>query len=250
MWPSSTDGVEDRHIITCVFQSLKRDVAFFHYLCPSAMWPSSTPMLWGSSSMRHSGFNRSSAMWPSSTHNSTGLKAHCYEFQSLKRDVAFFHLSRPPRHRTHQLPVSIAQARCGLLPHGSRCYYISRHHPFQSLKRDVAFFHAIGAAIITAFSMSFNRSSAMWPSSTIEISTAPYVASMFQSLKRDVAFFHPDRASAVAPCYLVSIAQARCGLLPRECCDRCGAMLDVSIAQARCGLLPQRRRGDARDCRL
>jgi len=85
----------------------------------------------------------------------------------------------------------------------------------------------------------FNRSSAMWPSSTVAPTKANTGEPMFQSLKRDVAFFHataPAKVRGVAPfqslkrdvaffhfvgwiarvvASLVSIAQARCGLLPR-----------------------------------
>src|SRR6266567_2508529 len=114
------------------------------------------------------------------------------QFQSLKRDVAFFHLQKRANARYRER-VSIAQARCGLLP-----LAVYQGHKklewrvFQSLKRDVAFFHAGSTIRGPGISKCFNRSSAMWPSST-----------------------------ATSSCFLrkrrrVSIAQARCGLLPHQ----------------------------------
>jgi len=63
---------------------------------------------------------------------------------------------------------------------------------FQSLKLDVAYFHM--------------------PS---EIG-CPMISPVFQSLKRDVAYFHSTMQQRQYSRVLVSIAQARCGLLPRE----------------------------------
>ncbi len=131
MWPTSTktrnwdDGVFTGqfqslkrdvayfHVLTIVyfglqfaFQSLKRDVAYFH------------PLLYPLPRLRHRRFNRSSAMWPTSTYRRMpGLP--------------------------FRLRVSIAQARCGLLPHtleDARRFLIRTW--FQSLKRDVAYFHS------------------------------------------------------------------------------------------------------------
>src|SRR6266567_4513606 len=110
------------------------------------------------------------------------------KFQSLKRDVAFFHLALfTPTNYTFE--VSIAQARCGLLPLTGGHLLAQVSWLFQSLKRDVAFFHATAPAKVRG--------------------VAP-----FQSLKRDVAFFHFVGWIARVVASLVSIAQARCGLLP------------------------------------
>src|SRR6266568_1511518 len=112
-------------------------------------------------------------------------------FQSLKRDVAFFHYGSyrvlkylfdvsiaQARFGLLPLPieygsksgvhvVSIAQARCGLLPLGKNVAAEAMHKPqFQSLKRYVAFFHTKNYGLTTAGRSGFNRSSAMWPSST------------------------------------------------------------------------------------
>src|SRR6266568_3596982 len=65
-----------------------------------------------------------------------------YGFQSLKRDVAFFHLSTTSSVCAVGARVSIAQARCGLLPLGFDIAGTDIVVRFQSLKRDVAFFHA------------------------------------------------------------------------------------------------------------
>ncbi len=201
------------------------------------MWPSSTRVGRILDGLRNS-FNRSSAMWPSSTWHSSLPPITPLRFQSLKRDVAFFHspagiyLHRYPGcfnrssamwpSSTHKsspaavkhTQVSIAQARCGLLP--------QVHMPYHMEDQQC-----------------FNRSSAMWPSSTVAPTKANTGEPMFQSLKRDVAFFHataPAKVRGVAPfqslkrdvaffhfvgwiarvvASLVSIAQARCGLLPR-----------------------------------
>src|SRR6266699_1798899 len=62
---------------------------------------------------------------------------------------------------------------------------------------------------------------------------------MFQSLKRDVAYFHVVYSSSNHRCQRVSIAQARCGLLPLSISlPMSSHPCMVSIAQARCGLLP------------
>src|SRR6266700_1774067 len=111
-------------------------------------------------------------------------------FQSLKRDVAYFHVVySSSNHRCQR--VSIAQARCGLLP-------LSISLPMSSHPRMVSIAQARCGLLplesvtrILSVLPGFNRSSAMWPTSTKEVDG--YVA------------FH-------AP---VSIAQARCGLLPR-----------------------------------
>ncbi len=166
------------------FQSLKRDVAFFHLA-------TSFTCSWLPTS-----FNRSSAMWPSSTAmwpSSTARKRletvqPRLMFQSLKRDVAFFHIIFAG-HMVALIIVSIAQARCGLLPLWLDCPCRASRQSFQSLKRDVAFFHLM-----------------------------------------------TSDAGPSAPG--VSIAQARCGLLPHEDIQKLFRACDVSIAQARCGLLP------------
>src|SRR6266700_1128226 len=86
-------------------------------------------------------------------------------FQSLKRDVAFFYC-----------PSNM----------GSSMAYTS----FHSHKRDVAFFHAQEQPCCRETHAGFNRSSAMWPSSTGSYAIPYGGSAMFQSLKRDVAFFH------------------------------------------------------------
>src|SRR6266702_2906171 len=89
-----------------------------------------------------------------------------------------------------RLRVSIAQARCGLLPHtleDARRFLIRVW--FQSLKRDVAYFHS-QAPFIQLHVLSFNRSSAMWPTSTGRGGALFLYRLVFQSLKRDVAYFH------------------------------------------------------------
>ncbi len=89
----------------------------------------------------------------------------CDWFQSLKRDVAFFHAAFD---RMFDLEIE-----------------------FQSLKRDVAFFHLATSFTCSWLPTSFNRSSAMWPSSTVVKRRADQMKQVrFQSLKRDVAFFH------------------------------------------------------------
>src|SRR6266567_794271 len=88
------------------------------------------------------------------------------KFQSLKRDVAFFHLALfTPTNYTFE--VSIAQARCGLLPLTGGHLLAQVSWLFQSLKRDVAFFHAQEQPCCRETHAGFNRSSAMWPSSTL-----------------------------------------------------------------------------------
>src|SRR6266571_3004793 len=80
-------------------------------------------------------------MWPSSTRQVCETGFRSVLFQSLKRDVAFFHLQKRANARYRER-VSIAQARCGLLP-----LAVYQGHKklewrvFESLKRDVAFFH-------------------------------------------------------------------------------------------------------------
>src|SRR6266567_1703496 len=86
-------------------------------------------------------------------------------FQSLKRDVAYFHLL-VVLFILVRCVVSIAQARCGLLPLPEGATTSEYKKLFQSLKRDVAYFH-VGGLIY-------------FPPGTY----------MFQSLKRDVAYFH------------------------------------------------------------
>src|SRR6266567_4773711 len=86
----------------------------------------------------------------------------------------------------------------------------------------------------------------MWPSSTFLMQSLEVpTTKAFQSLKRDVAFFHTvrhfDSSVSSSP---VSIAQARCGLLPRNKLNSIHAYRQVSIAQARCGLLPPGRAED------
>jgi len=61
---------------------------------------------------------------------------------------------------------------------------------FQSLKRDVAFFHGYLKLFPAEKKEGFNRSSAMWPSSTLSMLNVETITVGFQSLKRDVAFFH------------------------------------------------------------
>src|SRR6266568_4986802 len=154
----------------------------------SAMWPSSTRPSIACSILRLS-FNRSSAMWPSSTaRKRLETVQPRLMFQSLKRDVAFFHIIFAG-HMVALIIVSIAQARCGLLPLWLDCPCRASRQSFQSLKRDVAFFH-------------------------MKISRSCFVLVMFQSLKRDVAFFHYGSYHVLKYFFDVSIAQARCGLLP------------------------------------
>ncbi len=130
MWPSSTPGGRVARTVHGQFQSLKRDVAFFHagstirgpgiskcFNRSSAMWPSSTatsscflrkrrrvsiaqarcgllPHQYHDAAQdgQLGGFNRSSAMWPSSTLSMLNVETITVGFQSLKRDVAFFHM--------------------------------------------------------------------------------------------------------------------------------------------------------------
>src|SRR6266702_2945422 len=122
--------------------------------------------------------------------------------------------------------VSIAQARCGLLP----------------LVHDGGEQEKSGR---------FNRSSAMWPSSTPGGRVARRDHGRFQSLKRDVAFFHPLDVERGDNHSRVSIAQARCGLLPHVVYKPELAEHEmVSIAQARGGLLPPGFRGELSYVRL
>jgi len=111
-------------------------------------------------------------------------------FQSLKRDVAYFHVVySSSNHRCQR--VSIAQARCGLLPL-SISLPMSSHPCMVSIAQARCGLLPLESVTrILSVLPGFNRSSAMWPTSTKEVDG--YVA------------FH-------AP---VSIAQARCGLLPR-----------------------------------
>jgi len=103
--------------------------------------------------------------------------------------VAFFHLALfTPTNYTFE--VSIAQARCGLLPLTGGHLLAQVSWLFQSLKRDVAFFHAQEQPCCRETHAGFNRSSAMWPSSTGSYAIPYGGSAMFQSLKRDVAFFH------------------------------------------------------------
>src|SRR6266699_2945484 len=111
-------------------------------------------------------FNRSSAMWPTSTKTRNWDDGvFTGQFQSLKRNVAYFHV------------LTIV--------------YFGLQFAFQSLKRDVAYFHPLLYPLPRLPHRRFNRSSAMWPTST--------------HIRRCTTFSHTD---------LVSIAQARCGLLP------------------------------------
>src|SRR6266702_3350596 len=64
-----------------------------------------------------------------------------------------------------RLHVSIAQARCGLLP-------------------------LVSCPVHSGEMCSFNRSSAMWPTSTFAPTHQVCTHKWFQSLKRDVAYFH------------------------------------------------------------
>src|SRR6266567_5065753 len=115
-------------------------------------------------------FNRSSAMWPTSTGASRRCPGMPLLFQSLKRDVAYFHYT------TRSLPGGETM--------------------FQSLKRDVAYFHDLRGRDGAGLHTCFNRSSAMWPTST-----------------------HSNRL-IVSFLLSVSIAQARCGLLPLFTTDK------------------------------
>src|SRR5712691_1776481 len=114
----------------------------------------------------------------------------------LKRDVAYFHADAIGD-KVNTDRVSIAQARCGLLPRRecmSRTYIET---VFQSLKRDVAYFHLIRIALPLPFYVRFNRSSAMWPTSTPPAPPVTVQFAPFQSLKRDVAYFHSITCSSL-----------------------------------------------------
>ncbi len=80
-------------------------------------------------------------MWPTSTSTWAITPAKDVLFQSLKRDVAYFH---------------------ALIAGGDAAV----QYLFQSLKRDVAYFHSVERSQVSAIMLSFNRSSAMWPTST------------------------------------------------------------------------------------
>src|SRR6266566_580082 len=125
------------------------------------MWPTSTLLL-VPALQSPACFNRSSAMWPTSTKTFQVEPPGPVWFQSLKRDVAYFHMDS-----------------CELLR--------DSYPPFQSLKRDVAYFHGELASKLAPVIVCFNRSSAMWPTST------------------------PRVAQAAGHHHFVSIAQARCG---------------------------------------
>ncbi len=107
----------------------------------SAMWPTSTLVNISCRGIKLLRFNRSSAMWPTSTFAPTHQVCTHKWFQSLKRDVAYFHLACCPW-REYELCM------------------------FQSLKRDVAYFHFQRGPLPRSTKSCFNRSSAMWPTST------------------------------------------------------------------------------------
>src|SRR6266702_2947861 len=160
--------------------------------------------------------------------------------------------------------VSIAQARCGLLPRIQTGLLYPSSYLFQSLKRDVAYFHfsqQIRSDHFEALFQSLKRDVAYFHrNGNVVLRTR----NGFQSLKRDVAYFHCIWLHFYLHTLLVSIAQARCGLLPRAVRNTIPnaaimfqslkrdvayfhpagnveypAVYVVSIAQARCGLLPQ-----------
>src|SRR5260221_11931459 len=82
-----------------VFQSLKHDGAFFHWVTRLKSTPSAPC------------FNRSSGMWPTSTPSAATTAQFLVSFQSLKRDVAYFHIHLC-LYAAELSDVSIAQARC------------------------------------------------------------------------------------------------------------------------------------------
>src|SRR6266567_3356898 len=154
------------------------------------MWPTSTVMCLTDSLFRlhvsiaqarcgllplvscpvHSGemcsFNRSSAMWPTST--SRG--GHYLGVQKAV-SIAQARCGLLPRRGPYLFParhlyVSIAQARCGLLPRQASLPSTINPTEFQSLKRDVAYFHTGTCTSTSVLWKCFNRSSAMWPTST------------------------------------------------------------------------------------
>src|SRR6266699_892735 len=109
-------------------------------------------------------FNRSSAMWPTSTQNVFSVSGDYLEFQSLKRDVAYFH------HWKEQMLGSTQP----------------------SFNRSSAMWPTSTMILVPALQSPacFNRSSAMWPTSTKTFQVEPPGPVWFQSLKRDVAYFH------------------------------------------------------------
>src|SRR6266704_2095580 len=110
--------------------------------------------------------------------------------------------------------VSIAQARCGLLPRLPQAVSCGKEGGFQSLKRDVAFFHPLDVE------RGDNHS---------RVSIAQARCGLLPHV-----VYKPELAEHE----MVSIAQARCGLLPRQSIATLQHRHRVSIAQARCGLLP------------
>src|SRR6266702_2365858 len=111
--------------------------------------------------------------------------------------------------------VSIAQARCGLLPRIQTGLLYPSSYLFQSLKRDVAYFHfsqQIRSDHFEALFQSLKRDVAYFHrNGNVVLRTR----NGFQSLKRDVAYFHCIWLHFYLHTFLVSIAQARCGLLPQ-----------------------------------
>jgi len=154
MWPTSTSNWDDTRVL--LWKSFNRS---------SAMWPTSTLPLQRASRFppivsiaqarcgllpRKGGsltafpsmcFNRSSAMWPTSTWAYERRTIVSPAFQSLKRDVAYFHGAYA-------------------------CDPANLQKRFQSLKRDVAYFHRRATTATRRVRPCFNRSSAMWPTST------------------------------------------------------------------------------------
>src|SRR6266699_2518938 len=157
MWPSSTarkrlETVQPR----LMFQSLKRDVAFCHYgsyrvlkylfdvsIAQARCGLLPLPIEYGSKSGVHvvSIAQARCGLLPLGK-NVAAEAMHKPEFQSLKRDVAFFHPPMIPPCATGLIAVSIAQARCGLLPLTGGHLLAQVSWLFQSLQRDVAFFHS------------------------------------------------------------------------------------------------------------
>src|SRR6266700_3280496 len=89
MWPTSTKTFQVEPPGPVWFQSLKRDVAYFHMVTfidndqprdsfnrSSAMWPTSTGIEASCSVIHIHRFNRSSAMWPTSTES---LRANSHQ---------------------------------------------------------------------------------------------------------------------------------------------------------------------------
>src|SRR6266700_2569466 len=154
-------------------------------------------------------------MWPTSTLPATLNTLLYTSFQSLKRDVAYFHLrygviSESDTGSFQSLKRDVAYF------HVLTIVYFGLQFAFQSLKRDVAYFHPLLYPLPRLRHRRFNRSSAMWPTSTyrrlpglpspLRVSIAqarcgllPHtleharrflIRTWFQSLKRDVAYFH------------------------------------------------------------